>query len=64
MRPMLAGKFDEQQQKFPCIVSPKLDGIRAIIQHGVVHSRSWKHIPNRHVQQLFGRPDIKGRGHA
>lgn len=60
MRPMLAGKFDERQQKFPAIVSPKLDGIRAIIQHGVVHSRSWKHIPNRHVQQLFGRPEYEG----
>lgn len=60
MRPMLAGKFDEKLQRFPALVSPKLDGIRAVVQHGVVHSRSWKHIPNRYVQQLFGRPEFEG----
>lgn len=60
MRPMLAGKFDEKLQRFPALVSPKLDGIRAIVDQGVVYSRSWKPIPNRYVQQLFGRPEFQG----
>lgn len=54
-RPMLAGKAPEDlsQLKFPLALSPKLDGIRAIVKDGVVLSRSLKPIPNRHVQKLF-----------
>lgn len=54
-RPMLAGKAPEDlsQLKFPLVLSPKLDGIRAIVKDGVVMSRSLKPIPNRHVQKLF-----------
>jgi DNA ligase-1 len=60
MRPMLAAKFDEKRQRFPALASPKLDGIRAIILDGTVYSRSWKPIPNRHVQATFGRPEYNG----
>lgn len=54
-RPMLAGKAPEDLStlKFPLALSPKLDGIRAIVKDGVVLSRSLKPIPNRHVQKLF-----------
>lgn len=54
-KPMLAGKAPEDlsQLKFPLALSPKLDGIRAIVKDGVVMSRSLKPIPNRHVQKLF-----------
>ena len=38
---------------FPLIVSPKLDGVRAITTNGPVLSRSLKPIPNRHVQALL-----------
>ena len=42
-------------------VSPKLDGIRAIVIDGVVVSRNLKPIRNAHVQRLFGgRPEIEG----
>lgn len=60
MRPMLAGKFDEKLQRFPALVSPKLDGIRALVSGGVVHSRSWKRLPNPFVQEVFGMPLLNG----
>ena len=62
-KPMLAGKLDAPfvVARFPVIASPKLDGIRATIQHGVVYSRSLKPIPNAHVQALLGnRPELNG----
>jgi DNA ligase-1 len=38
---------------FPVIASPKLDGVRAIITHGGVLSRTLKPIPNVRVQSLL-----------
>lgn len=54
-KPMLASKAPEDLSllKYPIAVSPKLDGIRAIVKDGVVLSRSLKPIPNRHVQKMF-----------
>lgn len=53
--PMLAARPEEDMPiTFPCLVSPKIDGIRALIKDGVVLSRSGKPIPNQHVQRLFG----------
>ena len=60
MKPMLACEVDLPQLKFPVLASPKLDGVRAIIRDGVVLSRSLKPIPNRHVQLMFGRPELEG----
>lgn len=37
----------------PCIVSPKLDGIRCLIKEGQLLSRSAKLIPNAQIQSLF-----------
>lgn len=64
-KPMLAGKLDApfvlDRSRFPVLASPKLDGIRATIQNGVVYSRSLKPIPNAHVQALLGgRPELEG----
>ena len=60
-RPMLASALPENQlPAFPCLVSPKLDGVRAVVFGGVVWSRKLKPIPNKHVQQLFGRPELEG----
>jgi len=39
--------------KYPVLISPKLDGIRAVKRGGVILSRKLKPIRNRHVQQLF-----------
>lgn len=60
MKPMLACEADLSKLKFPVLASPKLDGVRAIIRDGVVLSRSLKPIPNRHVQMMFGRPELEG----
>jgi DNA ligase-1 len=54
MKPMLAGKVEDVAKlRFPVVVSPKLDGVRAIVKDGVVLSRSLKPIPNKHVQDTF-----------
>jgi ATP-dependent DNA ligase len=45
-KPMLAGKL-EGDPKLPCMVSNKLDGVRAIVIGGVLMSRTLKPIPNR-----------------
>lgn len=60
MKPMLACEANLKVLKFPVLASPKLDGVRAIIRDGVVLSRSLKPIPNRHVQVMFGRPELEG----
>lgn len=55
-KPMLAGRVEHVGQvSFPCLGSPKLDGVRAVVHNGVVYSRNLKPIPNKHVQNLFGR---------
>lgn len=46
--------------KFPVLVSPKLDGIRASIQGGRVISRSQKELPNLYVQKLYGSRVLEG----
>ena len=51
MRPTLATKFTGCL--FPCVASPKLDGIRAVVSGGVVLSRSGKPIPSADVQRAF-----------
>jgi DNA ligase-1 len=53
-KPMLASPADMSKLRFPLWLSPKLDGIRALVINGVVMSRSLKPIPNQHVQELFG----------
>ncbi len=54
MKPMLATDADLEKLVFPLLASAKLDGVRAIIQGGVVLSRSLKPIPNKFVQRAFG----------
>lgn len=62
-QPMLAAKTtdaDLQRLKYPVLVSPKIDGIRAICYNGVLLSRSMKPIPNLATQMAFGRPEFEG----
>lgn len=57
-RPLLAAKTtdaDLKHLKFPVLVSPKIDGIRACVVNGKLMSRSMKPIPNEYTQALFGR---------
>lgn len=60
-KPMLAVSCDDISKiKFPVFASLKLDGIRASIHNGVVMSRSMKPIPNKQVQEKFGKPEYEG----
>lgn len=53
-KPMLATNVEDfQALRFPALVSPKLDGIRAGMQEGRLLSRSLKPIPNKRIQDLF-----------
>lgn len=55
-RPMLAHDlkgFEIDKLLFPLLASYKIDGVRAIVQNGVVLSRTLKPIPNKFVQAVF-----------
>lgn len=52
-RPLLAATATEDTIKTPCIISPKLDGIRCLGFDNKAMSRSLKGIPNRYVQSIF-----------
>ena len=54
MKPMLACDYDPAKLKYPCIASPKLDGVRGLVSGGSVLSRSLKQIPNKFVQEMLG----------
>jgi DNA ligase-1 len=58
-KPMLASNVEDfSKLRFPALVSPKLDGVRATVQNGILLSRSLKPIPNKNVQALFkGLPE-------
>lgn len=60
MKPMLAAKADVDKLRWPAFLSPKLDGVRALVVDGVVVGRSLKPIPNKHVQGIFGSPIFEG----
>jgi DNA ligase-1 len=60
-KPMLAEALPTGTlPKFPCYVSPKLDGVRAVVFGGVVYSRNLKPIRNAHVQAMLGSPLLEG----
>jgi DNA ligase 1 len=52
-RPMLAGRLKTQELRFPCLATPKLDGIRALKLGGTMYSRSFKPIRNMHIVSLL-----------
>lgn len=60
-KPMLAGKLefaDLSKVKYPVAVTPKLDGIRCL-KIGKALSRSFKDIPNAHIQALVSAIDAE-----
>ena len=59
-KPMLSGKADLDNIKFPVLASPKLDGVRVIVKDCIVYSRNFKRIPNDWCQTLFGRKECEG----
>jgi DNA ligase-1 len=58
---MLAGSLEQGQlPKFPCVMSPKLDGVRLVVIDGIALTRNLKPIRNRYAQGLFGRMELNG----
>lgn len=45
---------------YPAYFSPKLDGIRALVQNGKLYSRNLKLIPNLEMQKRWGRAEFNG----
>lgn len=52
-KPMLAEHAEMELIKFPKLASTKLDGVRAVVLHGQLLSRSLKPIPNDYTRRLF-----------
>lgn len=61
-KPMLSGKAPESLQdlRYPVLVSPKLDGIRALVLNGRVVSRNLIEIPCPTVQEFFADSSFEG----
>lgn len=53
-------KGDTSKVQFPVLVSPKIDGIRAVMVDGVAMSRSMKPIPNLYIQKWLKKLLPKG----
>jgi DNA ligase-1 len=53
--PLLACNEDLEVQlehiPYPCLVSPKIDGIRALGRNGTMNTRSLKLVPNRYIRE-------------
>lgn len=60
MKPMLAAKTDGKNLNYPLLASPKLDGVRALVQGGKLYSRTLKLIPNGYTQAALGKPALNG----
>lgn len=54
LKPMRGVAPTKPLTDFPYLVSPKIDGLRALVKDGVVYSKTMKPIPNQQVQALFG----------
>lgn len=60
MKPMLASDYDESKLRFPLIVQPKIDGVRALNNNGRLTGRSLKEFKNKHVTTQFSILDYVG----
>ena len=56
----LPADYDLTTLPYPLLASPKLDGVRAIVQRGVLVSRNGRPISNLQVQEKFGRVKYEG----
>jgi DNA ligase-1 len=61
-KPMLASKADASLLRYPLLLSPKYDGIRAVVLGGKLLSRTLKPIPNAYIQERFRNAPISLEG--
>jgi DNA ligase-1 len=60
IKPMLASDADLSKLKYPVIIQPKIDGARALNLDGNLTGRSLKPHRNKHVAQVFSKPQFLG----
>lgn len=63
VRPLLAASASDaelQRIRYPKLMSPKIDGVRAVVRGGRLLSRTMKLIPNKFTQSMFGNPEFEG----
>ena len=60
MKPMLATDWDEAKQRFPVIIQPKIDGVRALNLTGKLTGRSLKQFGNQYVTSMFSHSALIG----
>jgi DNA ligase-1 len=59
--PMLATNYEKvKSMRYPKMGSPKLDGIRALVQNGVIVSRNLKPIKNDFIRNLLSSNKLEG----
>ena len=62
-KPLLSATLEEKdfdKLDFPVYVSPKLDGIRALILKGQAVTRSLKPVRNKQIQNILGKSTFEG----
>lgn len=60
MKPQLAEDADLDAVRFPCIVQPKIDGVRALNLNGTLTGRSLKTFEGFGITEYFSRPEFIG----
>ncbi len=60
MKPQLAEDADLDAVRFPCIVQPKIDGVRAMNLNGTLTGRSLKTFEGTGITEYFSRPEFIG----
>lgn len=60
MKPMLACDWDAAKQRFPVLLQPKIDGVRAVNLTGRLTGRSLKEFGNSYLTEQFSRPGYRG----
>ena len=60
VKPQLAEDAILDQVKFPCIVQPKIDGVRALNLNGTLTGRSLKPFEGFGITEYFSRPEFIG----
>lgn len=60
IKPQLAEDAILEKVKFPCIVQPKIDGVRALNLNGTLTGRSLKPFEGFGITEYFSRPEFMG----
>ncbi len=60
MKPNLACDWKQDKIKFPAVCMPKLDGVRALNNQGVLFGRSMKPIANLFTRRYFSHDHLQG----